>query len=305
MPPALPRVDRTPIYDAYRRTLLPSDEVRRLSVPRPDQAVRDAALAWLVILGAWGIVAIVRAWWIVPLAFPVVGAAYYGLFIIGHDGLHRRIFAGRRANDFFNDAVILGAIGAITRINNHNHLRHHNSLAMPHDPDRHKYACVNKYDEPHLVAYLSGLSSVWRAVWNVFGRTSVKGTAREAYTLRDFLILAGWQAALIGGLTVWIGWWAWPVLWLAPVYCFTYLMDNLRTFAEHSHPEADTASDRHRLIHYDGTWVERIFIAPLQMNHHAAHHLWPSRSPITTSRPLPRQCGGGRRLKVLFGAVRT
>ena len=109
--------------------------------------------------------------------------------------------------------------------------------------------------------------------WPVRGRVA----RRESRTcLGDVVILVAWQGMLISGLTASIGWWAWPVLWVAPVYCFTYLMDNLRTFAEHSHPEKDTTADAHRLIHYDGTFLERVFIAPLGMNHHASHHLWPS-----------------------------
>ena len=56
----------------------------------------------------------------------------------------------------------------------------------------------------------------------------------SSYTSHNLALLAGWQLLLIGGLTLAIGWWAFPVLWLAPVYLFAYLGDNFRTFAEHS-----------------------------------------------------------------------
>ena len=99
---------------------------------------------------------------------------------------------------------------------------------------------------------------------------------QRGYTLRDAVILIGWQAALIGGLTWAIGWWAYPVLWLVPIYVFWFLGDALRSFAEHSHPESDQKADAHRLISYLPNRLERMLIAPLNMNYHTVHHLWPS-----------------------------
>ena len=96
------------------------------------------------------------------------------------------------------------------------------------------------------------------------------------YTLRDFVLLAGWLTVAAGGLTWLIGWWAYPVLWLLPVYSFMFLGDNFRSFAEHSHPEGDPAADRHRLITYTSNPLERMLVAPMNMNYHTAHHLWPS-----------------------------
>jgi fatty acid desaturase len=66
------------------------------------------------------------------------------------------------------------------------------------------------------------------------------------------------------------------VLWLAPVYVFSYLADLVRSFLEHAHPEADRIADRHRLISYDSLPLERPLLAPMSMNLHAAHHLWTS-----------------------------
>jgi fatty acid desaturase len=60
------------------------------------------------------------------------------------------------------------------------------------------------------------------------------------------------------------------------VYVFTFLADNFRSFLEHSHPEADDVADGHRLITFVSNPVERMFIAPMNMNYHAAHHLWVS-----------------------------
>ena len=276
---------RTTAYDPWRRTLLTAEQVRALSQLHPPRVIVDAARSWALILVAWALVAYHPTWWVVILAIPLIGSAYYALFIIGHDGLHRRLFHGRARNDLFNDLAVLGAIGAITRINNLNHLEHHDHLATADDPDRHKYGCFNKWEAGRLIAYLSGLGTLITSARHVYvtnrhrkssGESPAEDRAPRRYTVRDVLILAGWQAALIGGLSLWIGWWAWPLLWLVPVFGFTFLMDNLRTFCEHSQPEADGRADSHRLISYLSSPLERWFISPMNMNVHAIHHLWPS-----------------------------
>ena len=207
-------------------------------------------LCWACILAAFAAVALHPAWWTVLLAIPVIGNRYYALFIIGHDGMHRRVFPTIKRNDFWTDLLILAPIGAITHINNRNHLAHHRHLSSPRDPDRHRHACFNKAEHTELLEYLTGLSSIWtsaRVVYFPHLKKHPAGPAKNAsgddYTARDFFLLAGWLLLLAGGLSWAIGWWAYPVLWLFPVYAFMYLGDNFRSFAEHSQPEGDYAAD--------------------------------------------------------------
>lgn len=274
----------TSIYKAYR-SLLPPERVRELSVLKPWRPVVDTLWMWAGIVAAWALVAWHPAWWTVAIAIPVIGTRFYGLFIIGHDGMHRRIFAKISANDLFCDLFILGPIGAITRINNRNHMDHHLHLATERDPDRHKHACFNKSTRPEYLFFLSGLMSLLPALGNVYAgrarkaaqpKAAATGDPRRQHGPRDFAILLGWQIALIGGLTWAIGWWAYPVLWLLPVYVHAYLADLVRSFLEHAHPESDEKADRHRLITYTSNPLERRIFAPMNMNYHAAHHLWTS-----------------------------
>jgi fatty acid desaturase len=267
-------------YQHYRKSLLSIGRLRELSRLRPARVVIDTLWCWGWILAAWTAVALWPAWWTALLAVPVIGSRYYALFIIGHDGIHRRLFARRSVNDLFNDLFILGPIGAITRINGKNHLNHHHYLATARDPDRHKYGSYNKTQAHELVGYLSGVTSVLRSIRHVFFARHAgapPGTAlHPGYALRDGAILLGWQLLLMGGLTVAVGWWAFPVLWLLPFYLFTFLADNFRSFAEHSHPAPDIDSDEHRLITYVSNPLERLLVAPMNMNYHAVHHLYPS-----------------------------
>jgi fatty acid desaturase len=272
--------ERTRIYDGLRKSLLNRDEVRAFSKLSPLPPARDIAISWFCIVLVWSLVARWPSVLSVALALPLIGSRYYALFIIGHDGLHRRLFRNRMVNDLVNDVFVMGPVGAITRLNNGNHIRHHERLATPGDPDRHKYSCLNKSDLAGLWKYITGATSVTKSLRNVFGRSPSADSPSKAtgsrYTIRDWVILAGVQSTLLIGLTATFGWWAYPVLWLLPVYVFAFLADNLRTFAEHAHPEADSVADTHRLISYLPGPVERAFLSPMNMNYHAVHHLWPS-----------------------------
>lgn len=277
-----------PIMDPHqnlRRSLLSAERIRELSRLTYLRPIADTGWCWLWIVLAWILVAFQSQPWAVLIAVPVIGSRYYALTIIGHDGLHRRIFKSQFANDLFADLFIFGPIGAITRLNNKNHLSHHRHLATENDPDRHKHACFNKALRYQLLGYLTGVTSVLRSMTNIFappkeGIATIASNApqpiRDGYRWRDFAILLCWQALLIGGLTFGIGWWAYPLLWLLPVYTFSFLADNMRSFLEHSHIESDDLADKHRLITYESNSIERLFLAPMNMNYHAAHHLWPS-----------------------------
>ena len=268
------------VYEQYRRTLLSPNRVRELSRLKPWRAVIETFWYWSWIVAAWTCVAIWPRWWVAAPAVLVIGMRFYALLIVAHDAIHRRLFSDVHWNDGFADWSIFGSVAGITRINNQNHLGHHRNLATPHDPDLHQFTCTNKHQWPLLAAQLSGLTSFYRSFKNVFLRGSSHGQPNPSdsdlkYTGRDLLLIVVWQIGLIGGLTWFVGWWAYPVLWMAPVYV-AFVLDNFRAFAEHSQPEPDALADQHRLITFDSNPWERMFVAPCNMNFHAAHHLWPS-----------------------------
>lgn len=266
-------------YHPYRQSLLTPARVKELSRLRPARVVGDVVRAWAVIVAAWAAAAWAKTPLVTIAAMVIVGTRYYALFIIGHDGLHRRLFVNRNTNDRFCDLFVLGPIGAITRLNNRNHIGHHQHLATDRDPDRHKHACFNKADLMAFLGYLSGFTSIVTSVKHVFfasGRAPAGEPEGGGYTGRDLVCLLIVQLTLIAGLTLTFGWWGWPLMWAVPVYTFTYLGDSIRSFAEHSHPQADRLADEHRLITYVSHPIERMFFAPMHMNFHAAHHLWTS-----------------------------
>jgi fatty acid desaturase len=247
--------------------------------------VSQTIIHWALIGALFTFVAYWPALWSVALACVIIGVNIYGLYIIGHDGLHRRLFPTERANDLWNDIFIVGSYFAITRINRRNHIHHHLVTCLEDDPDRHKYTHPGKELVFPLFFFLTGLANVVPAIRNVFFESTnrasnlikTNASKRERYKLRDLAILIGWQIVLIGGLTYFIGWWAYPVLWIMPLYVFAYLADLLRVFCEHSMLVHDHQADvSMRLVSFTSSWLEKMFFAPHNMNLHMIHHLWPS-----------------------------
>lgn len=281
--PASAGSERHQSYLPYRAQLLRREELQRLVRLRPTVAARDTALLWLQILLAWAVAARYSMGWCTVLMACIVGNRYYALFIIGHDGLHRRLHESRSVNDWWNNVLLIGPLGAITRLNRCNHLAHHGTLALPTDPDYYKYQSRTALGLAIYLWSLTGLPLVWNAVRNVYVvRQAADDIAitPEAmkYCIHELCVVAGWQLALIGGLTLTFGWWGYFLMWLAPVYIFTYAVDIARVFCEHSVPHAEDSecglSDR--MVTFQSFWLERQLFAPMNMNHHVAHHLWPS-----------------------------
>lgn len=269
-------------YAPFRTKLVTPAELRELTRLRPHIPVIHAAVRWALMIAIWACAAIWPHPAVVAVAVVLIGVNYYGLLIIGHDGLHRRVFESTTHNDRFNDMLVLAPICAITRLNRINHMDHHRDTCLDTDPDRHKYVHHGKEPLIPFLVFISGIANLAPTLRNIF----IPGSARmdrseprpkEPYRLLDFVILIAWQAALIGGLTWFIGWWAYPVLWLLPVYAFAYRADLTRVFCEHAMLTTDSKADAEmRLVTYRSNWLERQFFAPHNMNVHMAHHLWPS-----------------------------
>ena len=269
-------------YQPLRSKILPKEVLLRLNEPKPIVAIKDTFISWLIILSSWSLVAYFPHWFVVLLVVPIIGSQYYALHIIGHDGLHRRLFKSNRNNDLFANCFIYAPIFAITRLNRVNHMVHHRETSTLEDPDRHKYTHNGKTDRVGFVLFLAGLANLIPTLKNIFKPDNSKISKSEAResnkrTLSETLLIIVWQITIFVGLTYFVAWWAYPVLWLIPVYVFTFVGDLLRVFCEHSMLMDDDEADKTlRLISYTSNPVERMFFAPHNMNLHAAHHLWPS-----------------------------
>lgn len=284
-------------YAPWRQSVLTREELRSLSAPNFLLNVRKAASVWAQIICCWGIAGWLHdsapslSWLGIMLCACLVGNRYYALYILGHDGLHRRLHPNTRVNDLFNDLFCIGPIGAVTHRNRANHMNHHRHFSTEADPDTYKYACRKSMGFVEFTMSLTALPFVWRAVANVYhGRNKENGTQTASpqsklanLTWRDLAIIVGWQVLLAFGLTLVFGWWGYPLMWIGPIYVFAFAADMARVYCEHSLQD-DAVIDslpnakqwEPRSITFMANHFEQALFAPLNMNHHAAHHLWPS-----------------------------
>lgn len=279
-------------YAPWRQQLLTRDELQILSRPNFSLSARKAAEVWLQMICCWGVAAwlygsgLMLSWLGIAVCSAMVGNRYYALYILGHDGLHRRLHPNAKLNDWFNDILCIGPIGAVTHRNRSNHMRHHRYFATDLDPDGYKYESRSAMRAGSYLLSLTALPFVWRAVMNVYrgcgdGGDALRGKL-EKLTGRDLAIIVGWQVVLASSLMMVFGWWGYLVMWILPIYIFTFAADMVRVYCEHS-LEGDKSVGclpvheqwMPRCVTFMPGPLELVLFAPLNMNHHAAHHLWP------------------------------
>src|SRR5258708_17888156 len=80
------------------------------------------------------------------------------------------------------------------------------------------------------------------------------------------------NAVLFAGLAAAGVWWAYPLLWLVPLFTWMMVITRIRNIAEHAvvpdsgDPLRNTRTTR-------ANFLERLFIAPYYLNYHLQHHL--------------------------------
>jgi fatty acid desaturase len=267
-------------YHPFRQALLKRDELRDLNRLRFRRVVGDTLFLWAQIFASWAVAANTHYTWLIILCACFAGNRYYSLYIIGHDGLHRRIHNDPKINDLWTDIFLIGPLGAVVHRNRRNHMIHHSALATDSDPDKYKYCGRQGQNKTRFYASFSAIPFLWRALRNVYlRRTDIPQStaAINSYNMRDVAILLTVQLSLLTGLTCLFGWWGFFAMWLIPVYIFTFCADMARVFCEHSIPKRDSEGlFPDRLVTFRSNILERTFFAPMNMNHHVAHHLWPS-----------------------------
>jgi fatty acid desaturase len=67
-------------------------------------------------------------------------------------------------------------------------------------------------------------------------------------------------------------WWAYPLLWLVPLFTWQMVITRIRNIAEHAVvPDSSDPLRNTRTTH--ANILERLFIAPYYVNYHLEHHL--------------------------------
>jgi fatty acid desaturase len=219
-------------------------------------------------------------WWTVASAFIVVGLMQYRLVMSCHEAVHKTLLFPQWLNEVVG-LLHCSMVGLNFIRYRRQHDEHHRAHHINHDPDAYIY-------EPIMRA-----ESGWRrvCVW-LFGTFSEviekfrqKGVAKEenpviARTAKwHSIAVIATQLTLLTMFAATIGWWAYFVLWLAPVLTIAVLLNRTRITIEHGLTHLESGIEAYQIEDADQETIdiltnpiERFFFAPFDFNYHYAHH---------------------------------
>jgi fatty acid desaturase len=260
-----------------RELLDPAD----LAALRERSAWKGIALvahAWAVIFGSIALVAIFPNPLTYVLAVMLIGSRQLGLAILMHDGAHGSLSRHAGQNLAMSQWLCAYPIFADTIAYRGYHLAHHVHTQQDDDPDL-------ALSAPFPITKASYRRKFWRDITGQTGFQQRKAQLLNALgdpswptmrRLHHFWEKLGPQ--LTANATLWIilslagVWWAYPLLWLAPLLTWMMVITRIRNIAEHA-VVPDSGDPLRNTRTTVANFVERIFVAPYFVNFHLEHHL--------------------------------
>jgi fatty acid desaturase len=262
-------------------------DVKAISTVNNARAAWAIAQEWLTMGATIAVATYFDVWWLYLPAIVIIGARQHALGIIMHDATHYRLFTSRTYNDGVSDLLCAFPIGLSTLGYREDHLNHHRATNTPGDPYYNLMVGNSSWQWPktrwqaarHLFAELSGLNTIrnlrmshpWTAFgqWLLHRREPLLGIRCR----NDLLATATFWIIVATALTVVGGWRPFLLLWILPGLTFYQLFVQLRWMSEH--PYRLSTDDGYETNQVKASPLERFCIAPLNINYHIVHHLFP------------------------------
>jgi fatty acid desaturase len=265
-------------------------EVRRLSEVSEVRGLAAVIFQWLLIaliIGLWCALppsfGAVR-WLLYALAVIAIASRQHALMIMMHEGAHQRISRNRAWNDFVSDMFCSFPLGLSTELYRRRHLQHHQHVNSDQDPD---WTIMREYEDwqwpkDQIAAFrlfagdFLGLAAhkvvatflLWSPARKLIFKRKLKLAPADRLRLITFCTAV---VALFGAFHLWLGFF---MFWLVPFLTAFVAISRLRALAEHMVVESEHELNKTR--HVDPTFLERLIVAPLNVNYHLTHHLYPS-----------------------------
>ncbi len=207
-----------------------------------------------------------------------IATRQHALMILLHDGTHYRLFRNRKLNDWVSEIALAWPVLISARAYRRNHFAHHRYLNTDGDPDwvRRKGDPAWVFPKPRaemaglLLRDLTGLGAI--ALLKLMKTVASK----DVDVQRSFLLVRYGFYLIVIALALWMG--AMKLLllyWFVPLFTCLVFIFRIRSIAEHSGlPTTGSVYAQTRTV--IPSMLERIFIAPKNVNFHLEHHLYPS-----------------------------
>jgi fatty acid desaturase len=263
-------------------------DVRRLSRISAGRSVAAIAREWCIIaITVAGVLALQHplAW---VLGVVVIATRQHALLILMHEGAHRRLLPHRGANDAVSDLLLALPLNVSTSRYRRLHGKHHRHTNHQGDPDRETIDGDDQWQFPRsrtsalgvVLRDLTGINllRILRAASLYAPWTSLlermQGNEETGLTNMEAGRLALVQVVMLGALALTNGWVAFAVLWVLPTVTVLPLLLRIRGVAEHEGvPGGDEVRESR---HVTAGRIEAFLLSPFNINHHTAHHLFPS-----------------------------
>lgn len=262
--------------------LLPIDQLRRLSRVSNGRSALDIAATWGVIVAALAAAEAAGHWWAYAAAALIVSSRQAALANLAHDAWHGLCFVPRPVNNWVGAWLYAYPVGIPFQHDRRRHLAHHKRVGVRDDPDWENYSNTNRHTRARLIAFLAGrllgtllVSTIWSVLVRRRPRIAVDDDRSGVPASGEWVRIAVCQALLAAGATLWLGAWAYPLLWLLPLSTVAAFCTVVRAFVEHN-TEHDTAPVGERLRDYAPGRIEAAWFSPCHFHFHALHHAYPS-----------------------------
>jgi fatty acid desaturase len=262
-----------------------TDEIRELRVIDDRRAWLTVSVNYGSIAAAMAMVAVVPNALTVVLALFIIGTRQLGLAVVMHESAHHTLFSNRRLNDFVGNWLAGYPIYLSADMYRTHHLEHHAKTWTEGDPDL-------PLATPFPVSSASMARKVARDLLGITGLKQLIGTTVLVFrvcrgkqvdagtlplrlerraAIRMVIGTVATNCALFAVLAA-LGHPMLYLLWFAAWMTTNKLVARIRSIAEHAvvpdptHPIGQTRTVR-------AGWLERLFIAPNQVQYHLEHHL--------------------------------
>jgi fatty acid desaturase len=260
------------------RAMLTKRELMELSQISSIRSALHIIIEWILILTA--IWACERFWepWLYLATIVVIATRQHSLMIMLHEGTHYRLCRNRKINDWVSELVLAWPVLISARSYRANHFAHHRYLNTDRDPDWVRRRGDQNWVFPKrpremavlLLGDLTGLGAV--ALVKLLRTVASRDTdVSKGFLMARYLYYAAVMAIAFRTGTAHLL----LLYWFVPLFTCLVCIFRIRSIAEHSALGAARtpyAGTRTTLL----SFLERIFLAPNNVNYHLEHHLYPS-----------------------------
>ena len=210
-----------------------------------------------------------------------IGARQHALAILMHEATHYLLFKNRRLNAVVSELFLAWPLFITTQTYRGSHFAHHRHVNTEKDPDlMRKQSSASEWEFPKswgalvrlLVKDVLGLHtrqlvSDFDDMWD---QKATKKAGVDTYVVARML----YYVLVLSAVTYFRVWPMFVLLWLVPILTWLKMIMRIRSIAEHFAIENDHVYTQSRTTL--PSLLERLFVAPRNVNFHLEHHLYPS-----------------------------